>query len=497
METMLSLVDYYNDFITKNKLQERKGIEETLSFLEKGYNVILKAPTGYGKTTLTKILANAVAKGNEIASRVIHVLPLRAIVQDLYQKLIKDAVEGRIYTKSIGAQDMDYHFSPYFMKKVTVTTLDSFIMNLFKLPPTELHNIFKNFGSHYELPRGMIYSSIVIFDEFHLLSEEGKPLTSGLSALKVLSDAGVPIIIMSATIDSELERLIASYLGNYKVVNVNDFKIERHIEINFVNDPISYAKEKVKEGKRILVVFNTRSSAIDAYLKLRDLNPVLIHSKFNRMDRRTKVEKILDKNTKLVISTQVIEAGVDTSFDVLITEASPAHNLIQRAGRVARYGGKGEVAIFPFEGKVYDKEEVDKTMEELEKTKKIDESLLNVTKRDYEKMVDFLLLHDLSLLDLSPVVDSEKAKKIYNIVCGFTRDSGIVLGFPPNENNQEKAIPLTEEEAIKLLRQGNKAVTLEGDIEFKPAKCLSLEMMKNNILGIRINSYDSEIGGLY
>jgi len=110
------LIEAYDEFIKKNNLQDRKAIRETIETLEEGHNVILKAPTGYGKTTLTKVLANATIHGRYF-DRVIHVLPLRAIVQDLYNKLKKDSESGVIKTKSIAAQDMDYSDSPFFMKK--------------------------------------------------------------------------------------------------------------------------------------------------------------------------------------------------------------------------------------------------------------------------------------------------------------------------------------------------------------------------------------------
>jgi len=192
--------------------------------------------------------------------------------------------------------------------------------------------------------------------------------------------------------------------------------------------------------------------AIEAYKKLkgRGLSPILIHSKFSKKDRIDKVNKI--NEAKLVVSTQVIEAGIDTSFDVLITEASPSHNLIQRAGRVARYGkggrGKleGEVYIFPFSGKVYDEREVKETVERVRELKTIDENLL--IERDYTEVIDSILAKDLSVIDNSVFVDSKKVKSIYEKICSITRNASIILGFPPNSNDVNDAIPLTEEEAI-------------------------------------------------
>ena len=506
---MSCLLDLYYDFIKANNYSPRKGIEETLKYIENGHNVILRAPTGYGKTTLTAILANAVAQGcDDFASRVIHVLPFRAIVQDLYLKL-EDYAKGQIVkTKSIGAQDMDYHDSPYFMRKVNVTTLDTFILNLFKLPAVELKQVFQDYGSHFEFPRAMIYSSIVLFDEFHLLGEEGKSLTAGLAALEVLKEAGVPVIVMSATIDDGLKKVLEESLGsNTKTVNPTDYNVNRDITVNFPDTEekaLETAERKLKEGKRVLITYNTRKGAIEAYKKLKDkgLSPLLIHSKFNRIDRTEKVKKIVDKEAdkraNLVISTQVIEAGIDTTFDVLITEEAPSHNLIQRAGRVARYGGKGEVYIFPFSGKVYDEEEVKETSKRVKEEKTINERVL--LKRNYKDQIQYTLLHDLGLVDTSVFMGSKAVRELHEEVCSITRDASIILGFPPEAKTAEEAIPLTEEEAIRIIKKKGDSAYVFGT-EHKPGYvklngCLQLEFLKYNILGVRIEGYNSEMGGM-
>lgn len=489
MSSLARLVDVYEDFISKNNLQDRFAIRRTIEELENGYNVILKAPTGYGKTTLTKVLANAVDLG--YFARVIHVLPLRSIVQDLYEKLKADSEKGIIKTKSIAAQDMDFSDSPFFIQKVTVTTLDTFILNLFKLPAVEMRNVFMNYGAHYELPRGMIYSSIVLFDEFHLLGEEGKPLTAGLSAIKSLSSAGVPLVVMSATIDRGLESLIKKYGKNFKVVEDLNFHINRRLAIKKIREEeiLDDVLKKYEEGKRVLVVFNTRMRAIDFYksLKEKGVKAVLIHSKFNRDDRRVLVQKVLKE--RLVVSTQVIEAGIDTSFDVLITEAAPASNLIQRAGRVARKGGYGEIHVFPFSGYVYDKKEVEEVWESL------DRGLPELKEKEYN--VDNKLLQNLTTLDHSVFATPQNAKYVYTYFCNIVRDTSIIMGFPRGEYDSDHAIPLTESEALIALKKNGAVKDGKEITDFKPSgKCLQLDFLISGIDGVIISDYDKEIGGV-
>ena len=502
---MLSLLDLYYDFLkAKGMTEPRSGIIKTLEHIENGHDVILKAPTGYGKTTLTEILAMAVTQDkNDIASRVIHILPLRAIVQDLYKKIAEDDAKVLKITRGqVGAQDMDYHDSPIFMKKVNITTLDTFTLNLFKLPIAEFDKIFKNYGSHYEFPRAMIYSSIVLFDEFHLLGEEGKSLTAGLATIEALKEANIPMVVMSATIDDGLIKFLKDILNDVSIVEVTDYNINRKVNVNFIDNEdeiFGVVEKKIKEGKRVLITYNTRTKAIEAYYRLKEMgfSALLIHSKFNKNDRKEKIEKIRTGEARLVISTQVIEAGIDTSFDVLITEEAPSHNLIQRSGRVARYGGEGDIYIFPLTEKsktIYDWEEVEMTTKLIEKERRIDEKVL--LSRNYQ--IDKKLFSNLKLIEGSIFANSKKAKKLYESICTLTRETGIVLGFPPRKVDVQYAVPLTNDEALQVLKKNNNAFVGNSDhINIRLSNhCLQLEFLRHNIQGVMISGYDSEVGAI-
>ncbi|MBA2435833.1 MAG: CRISPR-associated helicase Cas3' [Chthoniobacterales bacterium] len=75
--------------------------------------------------------------------------------------------------------------------------------------------------------------------------------------------------------------------------------------------------------------------------------PVLIHSRFRPDDRRARVGELLALEGKpgIVVSTQVVEAGVDVSAKVLFTELAPWPSLVQRFGRCNRRGRDREARI--------------------------------------------------------------------------------------------------------------------------------------------------------
>ncbi|HAB15175.1 MAG TPA: hypothetical protein DCE44_01875, partial [Verrucomicrobiales bacterium] len=62
----------------------------------------------------------------------------------------------------------------------------------------------------------------------------------------------------------------------------------------------------------------------------------LIHSRFRRKDREKHEELLFGDGDRIVIATQAVEAGVDVSARLLITELAPWSSLVQRFGRCNR-----------------------------------------------------------------------------------------------------------------------------------------------------------------
>tara|TARA_B100001971_G_scaffold214122_2_gene249960 strand:- start:4537 stop:6696 length:2160 start_codon:yes stop_codon:yes gene_type:complete len=68
--------------------------------------------------------------------------------------------------------------------------------------------------------------------------------------------------------------------------------------------------------------------------------PILLHSQFRPGDRQDVLDQVMCETAKvrqIVVSTQVIEAGVDLSAHTLFTELAPWSSLVQRFGRCNRW----------------------------------------------------------------------------------------------------------------------------------------------------------------
>lgn len=108
-----------------------------------------------------------------------------------------------------------------------------------------------------------------------------------------------------------------------------------------------HLSESHRRGTLSIAVLNTVERARHVFEALERLGTdpevVLLHSRFRPTERRRQVDRVLapiddDGPGRIVVSTQVIEAGVDLSAHFLLTELAPWPSVVQRAGRCNRDG---------------------------------------------------------------------------------------------------------------------------------------------------------------
>lgn len=112
-------------------------------------------------------------------------------------------------------------------------------------------------------------------------------------------------------------------------------------------------------GELTLVIVNTVERACGVYSALEkalakegsrpDLR--LVHSRFRPAERTAWRNDFLRRDApvpssgRIVVATQVVEAGVDLDASLLVTELAPWPSLVQRFGRAARGGGKATIVV--------------------------------------------------------------------------------------------------------------------------------------------------------
>jgi CRISPR-associated helicase Cas3/CRISPR-associated endonuclease Cas3-HD len=493
----MMLRSIYEDLCKEKNWTPRYFIKETLDKLdrllneEKKFVLIACLPTGYGKTTITNVLARAALKGYPYFSRVIHVLPMRSIADDIFLELKED----KTISSDLAVQHLLSPGSPFFAKRCIITTLDTFLLNFFKAPAYELSKLFHYDTAHSEFPRAMIYTSIIVFDEFHLFTglgniiNERKALTSVIAAIISLVDSGVPVVIMSATIPNglinQLEEEVKDARGILEKVEYKkgiDSEFDKKLEgkkkrLHVLNQEIIEILNNVDKNKNILIVVNTVEKAKQIYNSLPNKEEVmLLHGKLPEILRSKFAKEMKRSKPKILIATQVVEAGLNISYDILITDACPIDRLIQRAGRVCRFEEKeGDIYI---SSKIehsapYDKNITERTLDVIRNCEELTFEFINeAIERVYNEInagdlfkIDYELKNTLLKLDTFPVFTHEEAKKVIEDYKGLTENFGIISCFSEKRLDKKFAIPIDEEKAISLLSKHSKIVNEKFEIK--------------------------------
>jgi len=516
-------------------------IEEALRRLDNGVNpLIVKLPTGYGKTSITLCAGLACKESGVNWLRVIHVLPMRSIANDVEHRLSEHIQKLNFAGIKVYKQCMGSPMSPFYCSKgIIVTTLDTFMMNLFKVPAPEFRKVIELGYSHYDIPRANIYSSAVVLDEFHLLSNIGsqddelKSLASSLVAIRALCEASVPLVISTATLPEVLIKAIGDVLkkigikvDDQNVLKWSDLKDDvfeksmrlKRISLRIIDENEVVNLLKMNSKKRILIVMNKVERAVKMFREIRQvigssLQTILLHGRLREDIKGERIKNI--DYAQLVIATQVVEAGVDKSFDVLITDPCPLDRFIQRAGRVARSAESKEGDIYVigltddeqysgvYSGKLTKDsinvlERLDgETFEKLE----FEEMLIGEMERVYEQYIDpdSIIRHArikiLSQLDEQPLLGKDDAIKALEKLEGFTDSFGIVTVFDASEISRgfsyEFCVGVSEDAARKLLASGCMVLIRErsGGRDFSRY----IDDVRANLKGFKLARLKSEL----
>jgi CRISPR-associated endonuclease/helicase Cas3 len=359
------------------------------------YPLLIKAPTGSGKTeaVLAPFLSQFLENKFYIAPRLIYVLPMRVMVNSITQRINEYAKRVSPYI-SVKIQHGDIPDAPFFIADIVVTTLDQFVYGFARAS--------QQVGHHIDMPAGAIASSLVVFDEAHMYRDE---FTFSImrAIMEILYESKIPFVIMTATMPESLEKSLFENIKDYSKI-IGEDVVSSKLQIKICDEPL-YANNEVNlddellrimKKKKTLIVLNQVKRAQKIYeeikkrLGLNENQIVLLHSRFTKKDRerhentalsliphKENGEVKIPEGVGIVVSTQVLEAGIDFSAELLLTEIAPADCLVQRAGRCARYEGEeGEMIIFPVEDKKgyrpYEKEHLDKTINWLRE--KLDEN---------------------------------------------------------------------------------------------------------------------------
>jgi len=322
---------------------------------------VLVAPCGSGKTFA---VLNAWLRKRP-TRHLIYVLPtqtlLRGVERTISRHISNDLAGFRLIrleekrflddTSVTMAADYGQHRETYlYGHDIVLTTLDSYLARLYRGGLTRQR--------YRDLPIGRVLNSTTVFDEAHMYDNYTHTLLK--YTLQLLQLGQAHHVLMTATLNEKLAKYLGISDQSYLWIEVPRQPEADENWDSFTGDqnlaPVTSCSSQdfsltIKgiidhEGmSQVLVVCNTVKRAQEAYMALKHDNPntMLIHSRYTPEDRDKREEQIYDllgRDEYCIVSTQVVEAGLDISVPNLITEMPRGDSFVQRKGRCARRRGQ-------------------------------------------------------------------------------------------------------------------------------------------------------------
>ncbi len=318
----------------------------------------LTAPTGGGKTRAALGFALKHALTNKL-ERVIVALPYTSIIDQtarVYREILgEDAVLE--HHSALQWDDIDEDalhrqklLSDNWDAPIIVTTFVQLFESLFSNKPSACRKVHR------------LSRSVIVLDEAQTLPVE--LLEPTVHALQQLTDYfGATVVVCTAT-QPALEHVgFSKPLQEIVPQSEQWFNVLRRVEYTIEPEPLSCEAlaERVAAERQVLVVLNTRRDAVELVEALRTdycpLEGVYHLSTLLCPAHRWRVlaeirEQLANGLPCRLIATQVVEAGVDLDFPVVMRAIAPLDRIVQAAGRCNREGQleHGRVVIFDVQG---------------------------------------------------------------------------------------------------------------------------------------------------
>lgn len=335
-------------------------------------SLILRAPTGSGKTEAALLWAQ---KNQRLNGRLLYVLPYTASINAMYRRLAeifgRDNVGLMHYRATAALYGMlegkkcDEDLASHMDKQQIANTLADLAREIWfpiKIctPQQILRYILR--GKGWENMLVEFPNACFIFDEIHAYDPKIVGLTLG--SAKLFSEWGARCIFLSATLPEFLHKLINETMGDLPFVEPDpiqddDRKIldkKRHvleIQAGSIKEHIDAIVQAIQDNPSILIVCNHIKTSQDIYSLLTGRLPnediKLLHSQYNQTDRNIIESELTPKSLpKVLVATQVVEVSLNVDFDRAFFEPAPIDALIQRMGRVNRFGERPPAKITIF-----------------------------------------------------------------------------------------------------------------------------------------------------
>ena len=304
----------------------------------------LTVPTGGGKTaaSLAFALRHAVEHGMQ---RVIYVIPYTSII-DQNAQVFRDILgSGNVLEHHSGVQfDLSDGAPAEAVRKalatenwdmpVVVTTAVQFFESMYAARSSrcrKLHNLA---------------NSVIIFDEAQMLPLAH--LRPCVAAMASLAEQFCSTVVLCTATQPSLDDLLRTYAPDCPVTELcpqTTALYDRFRRVTFRQSGTLTDKalaERLSEQRQVLCIVNSRKAAQSIYALLPQEGSYHLSTLMVPAQRQALLEKIKERLRKgepcQVVSTSLIEAGVDVDFPAVYRELAGLDSVMQAAGRCNREG---------------------------------------------------------------------------------------------------------------------------------------------------------------
>lgn len=317
----------------------------------------LSIPTGGGKTLASLRFALRHAQLHQ-KERIIYIVPYTTIIEqnaDEIRKILQ-AEKYILEHHSNVIEDLEYKenlaFHEYQAARRLNVAKDDWDVPILFTTMVQFLETFYNGKSRSTRKLHNLANSILIFDEVQsvplhcvsLFNEALNFLKHTCHTTSILCTATQPALQYvrnQIKVDGELIDDLPTIIQAFKRTSITPLMKSEGWSTAEISD---FLEEMVSTRNNVLVILNTKKEVRDLYERLKSTNIDVIHLSTGMCPahRKEKIEemrqRLRNKEKFVCISTQLIEAGVDISFECVIRSLAGLDSIAQAAGRCNRHG---------------------------------------------------------------------------------------------------------------------------------------------------------------
>lgn len=366
--SFITLLKEYKKMVKNADKNEINGIRtdifceilNSIDNLEENEKILtITSPTGSGKTYAGFYAAQKI-KEKYNKKKIIYALPFTSIIDQNYETIKKLLENEKDFAKNKNNYLIKHHYlstveyksdDERYKNSQAELLIEGWNSGIIVTTFVQLIESIITNKNRYLKKLNQLKNSVILLDEIQAIDVRYYEIVEAILT-EISQKYDSHIIIMTATkpiIFSKSKELLPNNEKYFKHFN----RVSLEIDLNEKTiDKICQEINIYKNKNSLLVVANTINESLEIYNRIKDENTYYLSTNLlpiHRKERINEIKEKLKKGKKLtLISTQILEAGVDIDFEIVIRDIAQLDSIVQAAGRCNRNSAhktKGKVLI--------------------------------------------------------------------------------------------------------------------------------------------------------